>query len=226
MFLFYIDYYAKFWYYIFVEKVDEILAYFDELHPDPKCALNFHNSYELLIAVVLSAQCTDERVNKVTEILFKEANTPMQMITLGENKLKQIIYPCGFYNNKSKAILNLSQDLINKFNGQVPSSMEELTTLTGVGRKTANVVIGVAFGGQTIAVDTHVHRVSKRLGLTKESSTPTECEKDLLKLIPYERRTKFHHQTIWFGRLTCKAQKPLCENCKLKDMCKFYKRKK
>lgn len=208
-----------------MKKINGILEYFEELHPNPKCALNFSNSFELLIAVVLSAQCTDERVNKVTEILFKEANTPEQMIALGEQKIKQIIYPCGFYNNKSKAILNISNDLIKKFNGQVPSTMEELTTLTGVGRKTANVVIGVAFGGQTIAVDTHVHRVSKRLNLAKENSTPEQCEQDLLKIVPFDRRTKFHQQAIWFGRLTCKAQKPLCETCKLKDICKYYKRK-
>lgn len=207
-----------------MKKNDEIFAYFDELHPEPKCALNFSNNYELLVAVVLSAQCTDERVNKVTPNLFKLANTPEKMLKLGENKIKQIIYPCGFYNNKTKAILSLSKDLVEKFNGIVPSTMEELTSLTGVGRKTANVVIGVAFGGQAIAVDTHVHRVSKRLGLTKQNSTPVQCEQDLLKIVPYEHRTKFHHQAIWFGRLTCKAQKPLCENCKLNKMCKYYKK--
>lgn len=208
-----------------MKKINEICVYFDELHPDPKCALNFSNSFELLVAVVLSAQCTDERVNIVTKELFKLANTPEKMIALGENKIKQIIYPCGFYNNKTKSILSLSNDLVDKFNGQVPSTMEELTSLSGVGRKTANVVIGVAFGGQTIAVDTHVHRVSKRLGLTKENSTAEQCEQDLLKIVPKDRRTKFHHQTIWFGRLTCKAQKPLCENCKLKDICDYYKMK-
>ena len=208
-----------------MKKIDEICVYFDELHPNPKCALNFSNSYELLVAVVLSAQCTDERVNIVTKELFKLASSPEKMIALGEQKIKQIIYPCGFYNNKSKAILSLSNDLVNKFNGQVPNSMEELISLTGVGRKTANVVLGVAFNAQTIAVDTHVHRVSKRLGLTKENSTPEQCEQDLLKIVPKDRRTKFHHQTIWFGRLTCKAQRPLCETCRLKDICKYYKRK-
>ncbi len=209
-----------------MKNVSKILAYFDELHPNPKCALNFSNNYELLVAVILSAQCTDERVNKVTKVLFEKANSPEKMLSLKENKIIQIIYPCGFYNNKTKSILAMSKDLVEKFNGQVPSTMEELTSLAGVGRKTANVVIGVAFGGQTIAVDTHVHRVSKRLGLAKETSTPTECEKDLLKIIPKNRRTKFHHQAIWFGRLTCKAQRPLCENCNLKDICKYYKRKK
>ena len=205
-----------------MKKVDEILAYLDELHPQPKCALNFSNNYELLVAVVLSAQCTDERVNQVTHKLFALANTPEKMIALGEQKIKQIIYPCGFYNNKTKSILSLSKDLIEKHNGTVPKTLEELTTLSGVGRKTANVVIGVAFGGQTIAVDTHVHRVSKRLGLTTQKSTAEKCEQDLLKVIPYENRTKFHHQAIWFGRLTCKAQRPLCEACKINGICKYY----
>ena len=208
-----------------MKKIDEILNYFNKLHPNPKCALNFSNNYELLIAVVLSAQCTDERVNQVTPKLFTLANTPEKMLELGENRIKQIIYPCGFYNNKTKSILALSKDLIEKFNGQVPNTMEELTTLSGVGRKTANVVIGVAFGGQTIAVDTHVHRVSKRLNLTTQNSTAEKCEQDLLKLVPQNKRTKFHHQAIWFGRLTCKAKKPLCSTCELNDICKYYKRK-
>ena len=205
--------------------MQDIFNYFDYLHPNPECALHFSNNYELLIAVVLSAQCTDERVNQVTSKLFKLASTPEQMLSLGESKIKEIIYPCGFYNNKTKSIINLSQDLIQKFNGQVPSSLSELSSLAGVGRKTANVVLGVAFKKQTIAVDTHVHRVSKRLGLTKENSTPENCEQDLLKLVPFERRTRFHHQAIWFGRLTCKAQRPLCETCKLKNICKYYKTK-
>lgn len=209
-----------------MKNVNEILSYFDELHPNPVCALNFSNTYELLVAVILSAQCTDERVNRVTPALFKLANTPEKMLALGENNLKELIFSCGFYNNKSKAILEMSKDLVEKHNGQVPSTMKELISLAGVGRKTANVVLGVAFNEQTIAVDTHVHRVSKRLGLTPQSSTPAKCENDLIKLIPNNRRTKFHHQAIWFGRLTCKAQKPLCENCKLKDICKYYKRKK
>ena len=209
-----------------MKKVNEILQYFDELHPSPECALHFSNNYELLIAVVLSAQCTDERVNQVTPSLFKLANSPEKMISLGENQIKQIIYPCGFYNNKTKSILALSQDLVNKFNGEVPKTMEELTSLSGVGRKTANVVIAVAFGGQTIAVDTHVPRVSKRLNLTTQNSTAEKCEQDLLKIIPEHRRTKFHHQAIWFGRLTCKAQRPLCETCNLKNICKFFKNHK
>ena len=206
-----------------MHKVDEILPYLDELYPAPKCALNFSNPYELLIAVILSAQCTDKRVNMVTKELFSIANTPETMINLGESRLKQIIHPCGFYNTKSKAIIQTSQDLIDNFNSQVPSSMEELTKLKGVGRKTANVVISTAFNGQTIAVDTHVHRVSKRLKLTNPNSSPLQCEMDLLKIIPYEHRSKFHHQVIWFGREVCKAINPKCDLCKLKHICCYYK---
>lgn len=209
-----------------MKKVEKIITYFDELFPNPECALNFSSNYELLVAVILSAQCTDARVNIVTKTLFNIANTPEKMLKLGINKLKEIIFPCGFYNNKSKAIIETSEDLVNKFNSTVPSTLEELTSLRGVGRKTANVVIANAFNGQTIAVDTHVHRVSKRLGLAKENSTPFECEKSLLKIIPFNNRSKFHHQTIWFGRTTCKARNPQCEICKLKDICKYFKNKK
>ena len=208
-----------------MKNIESIISHFDELFPNPKCALNYTTPYELLVAVILSAQCTDARVNIVTKDLFKVANTPEKMLNLGEDKLKQIIHPCGFYNNKSKAIIECSRDIIGKYNGIVPNTLEELTSLKGVGRKTANVVISVAFGGQTIAVDTHVHRVSKRLGLTKTTSTPYECEKDLMKIVPNNRFSKFHHQCIWFGRLHCKAIKPQCENCKLKEICKYKKGK-
>ena len=207
-----------------MNKVVQIFDCFDSMFPEPKCALNFANPYELLVAVVLSAQCTDERVNQVTLNLFKQANTPQSMLKLGESKIKEIIYPCGFYNNKTKSIINLSQSLIENFNGQVPSTLEELTTLPGVGRKTANVVLSTIFNLPAIAVDTHVHRVSKRLNLTNEKSTPEQCEQDLLKIVPSERQAKFHHQTVWFGRLVCKAKKPSCNECKLKEICKYYKR--
>lgn len=207
-------------------KFDRVLSYLDELYPAPKCALNFSNEYELLVAVILSAQCTDARVNIVTKELFKLANDPKSMLNLGIEKLKDIIRPCGFFNSKSKAIISSSADIIEKFNGHVPETMEELTKLRGVGRKTANVVIANAFGGQTIAVDTHVHRVSIRLGMAKPNSTPYECEMSLLKIVDENRRTKFHHQMIWFGREYCKAIKPKCEICKLQDICPYYKSKK
>ena len=205
-----------------MEKTQKIFNYFDELYSDADCSLDYNTPYELLVAVVLSAQCTDKRVNQVTPALFKVANTPQKMLALGEEKLKGYIHSCGFYNAKSKSIISASRDLVERFNGVVPNNMEDLTSLAGVGRKTANVVIANAFGGQTIAVDTHVHRVSKRLGLAKDNTTPYECEMSLLKLVPYERRSKFHHQMILFGRERCKALRPLCEDCKLKDICKYY----
>lgn len=208
-----------------MKKIDEIISYFDKLFPNPICALEFSSSFELLIAVILSAQCTDKRVNIVTKELFKIANTPQTMIDLGEEKLKTIIYPCGFYNAKAKHIISACNDIINRFDGVVPNNMEDLVSLSGVGRKTANVVIGISFGGQTIAVDTHVHRISKRLGLTHENSSAFECEKDLLKIVPKDKRTRFHHQAIWFGRTICSSQKPKCEQCELNSICKYYKRK-
>ncbi len=206
-------------------KFDKVFSYLDELYPAPQCALNFSNAYELLVAVILSAQCTDVRVNIVTKDLFKLANTPEKMLKLGMDKLKEIIRPCGFFNTKAKAIMESSKDIIERFNGQVPDNMEDLTSLRGVGRKTANVVIANAFGGQTIAVDTHVHRVSKRLNMAKKDSTPYECEMALLKIVDKDKRSKFHHQMIWFGREHCKAIKPLCDDCELKDSCSYYKEK-
>ena len=204
-------------------KIDKIMSYLNELFPEAECALNFNNSYELLVAVILSAQCTDKRVNIVTKDLFPLANSPEKMLALGQERLKEIIHPCGFFNTKSKAIIETSQDLIDRFDGKVPSTLDELTSLKGVGRKTANVVIANAFNGQTIAVDTHVHRVSKRLGLTSENSTPLKCEMNLLSVIPEDKRSKFHHQLILFGRNVCKAINPKCDECQLKNICKFYK---
>ena len=204
-------------------KIDKIMSYLNELFPEAECALNFNNSYELLVAVILSAQCTDKRVNIVTKDLFPLADSPEKMLALGQERLKEIIHPCGFFNTKSKAIIETSQDLIDRFDGKVPSTLDELTSLKGVGRKTANVVIANAFNGQTIAVDTHVHRVSKRLGLTSENSTPLKCEINLLSVIPEDKRSKFHHQLILFGRNVCKAINPKCDECQLKNICKFYK---
>ncbi len=204
-------------------KIHDVISYLDELYVEPYCALNFSSDYELLVAVILSAQCTDKRVNIVTKDLFPLANTPKQMLKLGESKLKEIIHPCGFYNTKSRSIISMSEDLITRFNGKVPSRRDDLTTLKGVGRKTANVVIANAFGGQTIAVDTHVHRVSKRLGLASNDSTPYECEISLLKVVPKDKLSRFHHQMVLFGREHCKAIKPICEDCKLQNICKYYK---
>lgn len=201
-------------------NIDKILNYFDNKFPNAKCELEYSSPYQLLVAVILSAQCTDKRVNQVTETLFKLAPTPEKMLELGEENLKKIIHSCGFYNNKSKSIMSATKSIIEKYNGQVPNNMEQLSSLSGVGRKTANVVLAEAFNIPSIAVDTHVLRVSKRLGLTNENSTPEKCEQDLLKIVPKSKQAKFHIQAVWFGRYFCKAIKPECETCELKSICK------
>ena len=202
------------------KNVDEVLNFLDTQFPEAKCELEYNSPYQLLVAVILSAQCTDKRVNMVTKELFKVAPTPNKMLELGETKLKQIIHSCGFYNNKAKSIISATKSIIENFNGEVPSNMDDLASLSGVGRKTANVVLAEAFNTPAIAVDTHVLRVSKRLGFTNSNSSPDKCEQDLLKLIPAHKQAKFHIQMVWFGRYFCKSLKPECENCKLKNICK------
>ena len=201
--------------------MQEILEELERLYPDAKPALIYNSPYELLVAVILSAQCTDERVNKVTEVLFKEHSTPESMLTLSQPELEKYIFSCGFYRNKAAHILSASADILEKFAGEVPSTLEELQTLAGVGRKTANVVYAVAFGGDAIAVDTHVFRVSNRLGIAN-GKTPEKVEDDLMKAIPQNMWSKAHHYLIWHGRRVCHSQKPDCINCTLKDYCKFY----
>lgn len=207
------------------KNLDRILTYLDDLFPQAHCELNYETPYQLLVAVILSAQCTDKRVNQVTEQLFKIAPTPQKMLNLGEEKLKECIKSCGFYNNKAKSILKATEELIEKYNCEVPNDITKLTKLAGVGRKTANVVVGEIYNTPAIAVDTHVLRVSKRLNLTRQNSTPEKCENDLKKIIKNDRQVKFHHQMIWFGRYHCKALKPNCENCALKDICNLQKNK-
>lgn len=184
-----------------------------------KPALKISSPYELLVAVILSAQCTDERVNKVTEKLFKEYNTPEKMITLSQEGLERYIFSCGLYHSKAKNILKTSLDIIEKFNGNVPNTLEELRSLAGVGRKTANVVYSVAFGGNAIAVDTHVFRVSNRIGLVNEKDV-LKTEKSLMKIIDEKDWSRSHHYLIYLGRSFCKAGKPDCENCPIKAECR------
>ncbi len=195
----------------------EIARKLSGIFPD-RPALNFTSPFELLIAVVLSAQCTDERVNKVTERLFKEYNTPEKMLSLTQEQLEKYIFSCGLYHSKAEHILSLSKDLIQKFNGQVPQTLEELRSLAGVGRKTANVVYSVAFNGDAIAVDTHVFRVSNRIGLVK-ADNPLKTEKGLMKILDKNLWSKMHHYLIYLGRSFCKAGKPDCENCPIKNEC-------
>lgn len=201
---------------------EEILSELTRLYPDARPALIYGSPYELLIAVILSAQCTDERVNKVTEVLFRNYNTPEKMLTLTQEELEGYIYSCGFYRAKASHILSASKDIVEKYGGKVPSSHEELKTLAGVGQKTANVVYAVAFSGDAIAVDTHVFRVSNRLGLA-HSNTPEKTEEDLKKIIPQSEWSKAHHYLIYHGRQVCHSRKPDCENCTLNKFCVSYR---
>lgn len=203
------------------ENIQKILDGLAELYPTASPALHFKSQYELLVAVILSAQCTDERVNKVTAVLFEKYNTPEKMLTLTHEELEKYIFSCGFYHNKAAHILSASRDIVEKFGGEVPPTLEELRTLAGVGQKTANVVYAVGFGGDAIAVDTHVFRVSNRLGIA-EGKTPAKVEEGLCAAIPKELWSKAHHYIIYHGRQVCHSQKPDCINCTLKEMCKFY----
>lgn len=183
-----------------------------------KPALNFSTPYELLIAVILSAQCTDERVNKITAELFKEYNTPEKMLTLSQEGLERYIFSCGLYKSKAEHILSASKDIMEKFGGQVPNNIDDLRTLSGVGRKTANVVFSVAFKGAAIAVDTHVFRVSNRIGLVNANNV-LATEKGLMKILDKSDWSRAHHYLIYLGRSFCKAQKPTCENCPINGLC-------
>lgn len=204
-----------------MESKEKILAELARLYPDARPALQFSSAYELLVAVILSAQCTDERVNRVTETLFKRYNTPQSMVTLSQEELEGYIYSCGFYRHKAQHILSASHDILSRFGGEVPRTIEELRSLAGVGQKTANVVYAVAFGGDAIAVDTHVFRVSNRLGLA-DANTPERTEEDLKRAIPQEDWSKAHHWLIFHGRRVCHSRRPACESCTLSGECAYF----
>ena len=194
-------------------------------YPDATCSLNFKTPFEIVIAVMLSAQCTDERVNKTTPELFKKYPTIEDFANCDINELEEIIHPCGFYKNKAKNAKACAQKILSDFNGIVPKTMEELTSLPGVGRKSANVILLEAFGiANGIAVDTHTKRISNKIGLSKEKE-PTKIEQDLLKIFPKEYLKDVNHLFVWHGRNTCTARNPKCENCAIKKYCKTYKTK-
>ena len=198
-------------------KLEE-LKILEEIYQGAVPELKFNSDFELLVAVILSAQCTDKRVNQVTEILFPVANTPKKILQLGQSELEKIIKPCGFFKTKSKNILGAAKMILENYGGEVPKSFDELIKLPGVGRKTANVVISVAFKIPAIAVDTHVFRLANRMKLA-EGSTPLEVELGLQKIIPKEKWSAAHHWLIWHGRKICKARNPNCSECPLKKIC-------
>lgn len=201
-------------------ETDKIFSILDETFPNARCELEFGSVFELLVAVILSAQCTDRRVNVVTRELFKTADTPEAFAAMKQDELEKAIYSCGFYRNKAKNIIAAAKAITER-GGEVPNSFDELLKLPGVGRKTANVVYDVGFGGDGIPVDTHVFRVSNRLGIAP-GKTPREVEDKLLEIIPEGNRNRAHHQLIFLGRYRCKAISPQCDDCPLNEYCNYY----
>ena len=202
-------------------KVIEILK---EFYPDATCSLDFETPFQMVIAVMLSAQCTDERVNKTTPGLFAKYGTPELMAEADIKDLEKIVHPCGFYKNKAKNMKACSQKLLEDFNGIVPDNMEDLQSLPGVGRKSANVVMLEAFHNpQGVAVDTHAKRISNRIGFSKQTD-PEKIEQDLLKLFPKEYYYDVNHLLVWHGRAICDARKPKCEECPVREYCNEYKK--
>jgi len=201
------------------KRVAAILAKLDEAYPAATCELKHENAFQLLISTILSAQCTDVRVNQVAETLYKKYPTPEAFAHANPSELEQDIRPTGFFRNKTKSIMGASKAIVERFGGQVPRAMEELLTVPGAARKTANVVLGTAFGiASGIVVDTHVIRISNRLDLTRNED-PKKIEQDLMKVIPKEKWILFSHQIIWHGRRVCHARKPKCMECNLEKIC-------
>ena len=200
-------------------KIIEILK---NAYPDAKCSLDFTTPFEMLVAVILSAQCTDERVNKTTPSIFSKYSTPEDFVKIPLETLEELIHPCGFYKNKAKNIKLTAQKIVDEFGGEVPDTMDELLSLPGVGRKTANVVMLEAFNKpQGIAVDTHCKRLANRIGFSDEE-TPEKIEQDLLRLFPYEYLKDINHVLIYHGRAICTARSPKCKECPIKEFCRFY----
>jgi endonuclease-3 len=201
------------------KRVAAILAKLDEAYPEATCELKHENPFQLLISTILSAQCTDVRVNQVTQTLYKKYTGPEAFAYANPTELEQEIRPTGFFRNKTKSIMGASKGILEKFNGQVPRTMDEILTLPGVARKTGNVVLGTAYGiASGVVVDTHVIRLSRRLDLTKHED-PKKIEQDLIRVIPKDTWIKFSHQLIWHGRRVCIARKPRCMDCNLEAIC-------
>lgn len=204
------------------KRAQKILDELKKMHPDAGCELNYGTPFELLVAVILSAQCTDKRVNEVTKDLFKKYYTPEQYATMTPAELEPLIHSCGFFHNKAVNIIGAAKGIVDRFGGEVPKTMAELTSLPGVGRKTASVVMTVAFDEPAMPVDTHVFRVSGRLGLS-HGKNPEQVEKDLKDLYPPSDWNIVHHTLIFHGRYICKALRPNCSECTLTEYCPYFK---
>lgn len=202
-------------------SIMNIISVFESQNPDPKIELDYINNFTLLVAVMLSAQSTDVGVNKATKDLFSKYSTPNDFIALGEVGLMKYIKTIGLYKNKAKYIIAMTRDLILRFNGIVPDNMQDLVSLMGVGRKTASVVLAVAFNKPYIAVDTHVGRVSRRLGLS-QNINPDKVQQDLMSIVPQEYMSRMNHWMVLHGRYVCKALRPACDTCSIKAMCKYF----
>ena len=201
------------------KRVATILAKLDHAYPDATCELKHENAFQLLISTILSAQCTDVRVNQVAETLYKKYPNPQAFAYATPGEMEQDIRPTGFFRNKTKSVMGASKAIIERFGGEVPRTMEEMLTLPGAARKTANVVLGTAYGiASGVVVDTHVMRIANRLDLT-QNEDPKKIEQDLMKIIPQEKWIKFSHQIIWHGRRVCKARKPNCAECNMESLC-------
>lgn len=208
------------------ERYQELIGYFSENFPEPETELNYENSFQLLVAVILSAQCTDKRVNMVTPNIFKEYPTAEHLAHATFDDLFPIIRSISYPNNKTKHLIGMANMLVNDFDNEIPNDLKEMQKLPGVGRKTANVILSVIYNQPTMAVDTHVNRVSKRIGLvSQKATTPLAVEKELVKFIPNDIIPKAHHWLILHGRYICLARKPICEKCNLTNFCKYYSNK-
>ena len=205
--------------------INRLLDYLDELFPAARCELFYSRDYELVIAVMLSAQTTDKSVNAVTQVLFKKYSSLDELNNVSLEDIEEILKPIGLYKNKAKNLKGIVKDLIERFNYVVPSNKDELMTLPGVGNKTAGVIRAEIFQIPDLPVDTHILRIARRLNLAKKDDEPIDVERKLKKIIPQERWIKSHHQLIHFGRYFCTARSPKCDNCKIKDMCTSYLRK-
>lgn len=206
------------------ERYARVIEWFSAAMPVAETELHYENPYQLLVAVILSAQCTDKRVNLITPPLFEAFPTPQALAEASVDEIFEYIKSCSYPNNKSRSLSGMAKKLVDDFGGEVPSDLDSLTSLPGVGRKTANVIMSVVYNKATMAVDTHVFRVSERIGLTTNSKTPLATEKALMKNIPEELIPKAHHWLILHGRYVCKARRPDCLNCGLTSVCRYYQK--